>query len=80
MAMKAYDRAGMEYIVLETGLGGRLDATSSVEPVACVITSIGLDHMEYLGDTVEQIAGEKAGIIGRKFRCFLHRQHREVTL
>ena len=63
MAMKAYDRAGMEYIVLETGLGGRLDATSSVEPVACVITSIGLDHMEYLGDTVEQIAGEKAGII-----------------
>ena len=53
----------MEYIVLETGLGGRLDATSSVEPVACVITSIGLDHMEYLGDTVEQIAGEKAGII-----------------
>ena len=63
MAMKAYDRAEMEYIVLETGLGGRLDATSSVEPVACVITSIGLDHMEYLGDTVEQIAGEKAGII-----------------
>ena len=63
MAMKAYDRAGMEYIVLETGLGGRLDATSSVEPVACVITSIGLDQMEYLGDTVEQIAGEKAGII-----------------
>ena len=63
MAMKAYDRAGMEYIVLETGLGGRLDATCSVVPVACVITSIGLDHMEYLGDTVEQIAGEKAGII-----------------
>ena len=53
----------MEYIVLETGLGGRLDATSSVEPVACVITSIGLDHMEYLGDTIDKIAGEKAGII-----------------
>ena len=63
MAMKAYDKAGMEYIVLETGLGGRLDATSSIDPITCVITSIGLDHMEYLGDTVEQIAAEKAGII-----------------
>ena len=51
-------------MILETGLGGRLDATSATEdPEVCVITSIGLDHMEYLGDTVEQIASEKAGII-----------------
>lgn len=63
MAMKTYEKTGMEYIVLETGLGGRLDATSSVDPTVCVITSIGLDHMEYLGDTVAKIAGEKAGII-----------------
>lgn len=54
----------MDYVVLETGLGGRLDATNSIEhPIATVITSISLDHMEYLGDTVGKIAGEKAGII-----------------
>ena len=53
-----------EDIVLETGLGGRLDATNSVlSPMACVITSISLDHVEYLGDTIEKIAGEKAGIM-----------------
>lgn len=51
-------------VLLETGLGGRLDATNSIEsPVACIITEIGLDHCEYLGDTKEKIAGEKAGII-----------------
>lgn len=53
-----------DYVILETGLGGRLDATNAVEhPLVTVITSISLDHMEYLGDTVEKIAGEKAGII-----------------
>lgn len=64
MGMLAFEENDAEYIVLETGLGGRLDATSATEdPEVCVITSIGLDHMEYLGDTVEQIASEKAGII-----------------
>lgn len=53
-----------DYVVLETGLGGRLDATNVIlAPKITVITSISLDHMEYLGDTVEKIAGEKAGII-----------------
>ena len=64
MGMLAFSQAEAEYVILETGLGGRLDATSATEdPEVCVITSIGLDHMEYLGDTVEQIASEKAGII-----------------
>ncbi len=59
-----FEEAGVEYLVLETGLGGRLDATNLVErPIACVLTSISLDHMEYLGNTVAQIAAEKAGII-----------------
>lgn len=59
-----FEEAGVEYLVLETGLGGRLDATNLVErPIACVLTSISLDHMEYLGDTVAKIAAEKAGII-----------------
>lgn len=53
-----------DYIVLETGLGGRLDATNIMpQKLLCVITKIGFDHMEYLGDTVAQIAAEKAGII-----------------
>lgn len=54
----------VEYAVLETGLGGRLDATNVIEhPLAVVLTSISLDHTEILGDTVSQIAWEKAGII-----------------
>ena len=64
MALCAFREAGVEYAILETGLGGRLDATSAVEtPLVCAITSIGYDHMQYLGDTLAQIASEKAGII-----------------
>lgn len=51
------------FIVWETGLGGRLDSTNVVYPLVSVITQIGIDHKEYLGDTIEQIAREKAGII-----------------
>lgn len=64
MGMLSFKEAGVEYLVMETGLGGRLDATNVVEkPLACIITSISRDHTEYLGDTLEAIAGEKAGII-----------------
>ena len=63
MAMLLFREAGCEVAVLETGLGGRLDATNSCEPWLTVLTSISLDHMQYLGDTVEKIAAEKAGII-----------------
>lgn len=64
MAVTAFAEAKVEYAVLETGLGGRLDATNTVEqPVCSVITSIGYDHTELLGDTLEKIAAEKAGII-----------------
>jgi len=64
MAVTAFAEAKVEYAVLEIGLGGRLDATNSVEkPVCSVITSIGFDHTELLGDTLEKIAAEKAGII-----------------
>ena len=52
-----------DYTVFETGLGGRLDATNVISPEICIITSIGMDHMQYLGDTIREIAGEKAGII-----------------
>lgn len=64
MGMSAFAGTDAEYIILETGLGGRLDATNCTEsPKLTVITSISLDHTEILGDTIEQIAAEKAGII-----------------
>ena len=64
MGMLIFEDEDVDIVVLETGLGGRLDATNSIlNPLACVITSISLDHVEYLGDTIDKIAGEKAGII-----------------
>lgn len=67
MAMVLFADEKPELVILETGLGGRLDATNVIDsPLACVITSISLDHTMYLGDTIEAIAGEKAGIIKRR--------------
>lgn len=64
MAMLYFEQEQAEVILLETGLGGRLDATNSVQHKdLCIITEIGMDHMEYLGGTVAEIAGEKAGIL-----------------
>jgi folylpolyglutamate synthase/dihydrofolate synthase len=62
-AFESFAAAGVDVSVVEVGLGGRLDATNVVDPVVSVITSIGMDHMKQLGDTVEAIAGEKAGIV-----------------
>ena len=64
IGMVIFSEAKVDWLVMETGLGGRLDATNTVaRPKACVITSISLDHTEYLGNTIPAIAGEKAGII-----------------
>lgn len=64
MAMLYFEEQKTDIIILETGLGGRLDATNVIDaPKVAVITEIGKDHMEYLGDTIEKIAEEKAGII-----------------
>lgn len=66
-AFLAYSRTSADYLILEVGLGGRLDATNVIDqPVVSVITSIGLDHQQYLGDTIEEIAREKAGILKRE--------------
>jgi dihydrofolate synthase/folylpolyglutamate synthase len=56
-------RAGCDVMVIETGIGGRLDSTNVVDPLVSVITSIELEHTEFLGETIEDIAREKAGII-----------------
>lgn len=63
MAMQWFADEGVDIVVLETGLGGRLDSTNIVTPVLSVITNIGLDHCDMLGDTLAEIAFEKAGII-----------------
>ncbi len=63
MMFKYFSDLKLDYIVLETGMGGRFDATNVCEADICVITNVGLDHTEYLGDTIYKIAKEKAGII-----------------
>ena len=63
MALDWFARHEVDYVVLETGLGGRLDSTNIFKPVLSVITNIGLDHCDLLGDTLPEIAFEKAGII-----------------
>ncbi len=63
LALLAFRDAGCEVLVLETGLGGRLDATNVCHPTVAAVTSIGLDHQEFLGDTLAAIAREKAGIL-----------------
>lgn len=66
MGMFIFSQKEVDYCILETGLGGRLDATVLSNPVLSVITSISYDHMEILGDTIEKIASEKAGIIKKE--------------
>lgn len=63
MAFVHFARCGVDVAVVEVGLGGRLDATNVIDPLVSVITTIGLDHTEFLGDSLEAIAVEKAGII-----------------
>jgi len=63
MALLAFREARVDVAVIETGLGGRLDATNIVEPLLCMITPVSIDHSEHLGSTLAEIAKEKAGII-----------------
>jgi dihydrofolate synthase/folylpolyglutamate synthase len=63
LAFDTFKRHQVDYAVIETGLGGRLDSTNIITPVISVITNISLDHTDLLGDTVQEIAMEKAGII-----------------
>lgn len=64
MAMDLFEREKVDIMIIETGLGGRLDTTNVLEhPLAAVITSISKDHTAYLGNTIAEIAGEKAGIV-----------------
>lgn len=80
MAMVYFQEKKLDYIILETGLGGRLDATNCVKnPAVCIITKIGYDHMQYLGNTLSEIAGEKAGIIKKEVPVVFWKQGHEIN-
>ncbi len=66
MAFDYFSKSGVEVAVVETGLGGRLDATNVVTPILSIITNISLDHTQFLGESIESIAREKGGIIKRE--------------
>ncbi|MFW6368196.1 MAG: bifunctional folylpolyglutamate synthase/dihydrofolate synthase [Spirochaetota bacterium] len=78
LAFLLFRRAACDWIVLETGLGGRLDATNLCRPDICLITPIELEHTEYLGDTLAAIAGEKAGIFKPGIPAIISAQHPEA--
>ena len=63
MAFYEFARQKVDWAIIETGMGGRLDATNIIRPRVSIITNISLEHREYLGNTLEQISGQKAGII-----------------
>ena len=74
-ALLAFARAEADYTLLEVGLGGRLDATNVIDPILSVITPVDLDHQHFLGDTLSEIAAEKAGIIKRGVPVVVGKQH-----
>ena len=79
LAFLYFAEAGVEIAVLEVGMGGRLDATNVVDPLLSIITDISLDHMEWLGSTIGQIAREKAGILRRGGTLITLPQHPEAS-
>ena len=78
MAFKYFKDKGTDYVVLEVGLGGRMDSTNIVDPLLSVITTISYDHMKILGDTLGQIAFEKAGIIKKNRPLVMYPQAQEA--
>lgn len=77
LAFKYFERCGVDVAVIEVGLGGRLDATNIITPELSVITNIGLDHTALLGNTIGEIAREKAGIIKRAVPVIIGESHPE---
>jgi len=63
MALYEFGRQAVDWAVIETGMGGRLDATNVIHPAMCIITNVSMEHRDYLGNTLARITGEKAGII-----------------
>ncbi|HDZ40616.1 MAG TPA: bifunctional folylpolyglutamate synthase/dihydrofolate synthase [Bacteroidetes bacterium] len=78
IAFSYFKDKGVDIAVIETGMGGRLDSTNIITPLTSVITNIGYDHTQYLGDTLVKIAGEKAGIIKKGIPVVISQTNPEV--
>ena len=78
MAFNYFYKKKVDIAVIETGLGGRLDATNVISPKISVITSISKDHTDILGDSLEKIAYEKAGIIKEKTPLIIYQQANKI--
>jgi dihydrofolate synthase/folylpolyglutamate synthase len=78
MAFAYFQEQGVDYAIIETGLGGRLDSTNIIEPIATYITNIGYDHQDILGDTLAEIASEKAGIIKCQIPILISERQEEI--
>lgn len=78
MAFQAFAEAGVDIAVIETGLGGRLDSTNVITPLLSIITNISYDHKDLLGNTLAEIAAEKAGIIKPGIPAVIGEQHDET--
>lgn len=79
MAFQYFKDQEVDVAVIETGMGGRLDSTNIIEPVLSVITNVSFDHMQYLGNTLPEIAGEKAGIIKKHIPVVISEQQEEIA-
>ncbi len=79
MSFAYFKEQQIDFAIVEVGLGGRLDATNIISPVLAVITNIGFDHIQFLGDTLEAIAGEKAGIIKKNIPVVIGETQEETT-
>ncbi|HFE63741.1 MAG TPA: bifunctional folylpolyglutamate synthase/dihydrofolate synthase [Caldithrix sp.] len=79
IAFSYFAEQEVDIAVIETGLGGRLDATNVVNPLISVITPVSLDHTQYLGETLEQVAREKAGIVKTGIPCVTNNEHPEAV-
>lgn len=79
MALLIFREEKVQWAVAEAGMGGRSDATSALEPELCILTAVGMDHMEYLGRTLGEIAREKAGIMKKGIPCVAVDHDSEIT-
>jgi dihydrofolate synthase/folylpolyglutamate synthase len=79
MAFQYFKEKGIDYAIIETGLGGRLDSTNIIKPIGCLITNIGYDHQDILGESLALIAAEKAGIIKQNTPVCISEKHAETV-
>ncbi|ERM83265.1 hypothetical protein P872_16435 [Rhodonellum psychrophilum GCM71 = DSM 17998] len=80
MAFWHFAKEKVDYAVVEVGMGGKFDSTNIIHPILCLITNIGYDHMQFLGNTLPEIAGEKAGIIKENVPVVISQRQEETSL